>query len=254
MRPLRTKTIMNQDGIQSMADQYQTGFLGILMLDTSFPRILGDAGNANSYTFPTKISAVSGADSLDVVRDGKPKAELVAAFCDAAVELEKQGAKAIISTCGFLISIQDEIQEKIAIPVMVSSLSLYHFVYETLKIKNVGILTASSRDLGHLALKAANIKRADVEILGFEDCEAFTSAILQSKDNQPNHIDAAAIEQAAVEKSKQMISRRPDLGAFLLECGNLPPYTKAIANATKRPVFSILDAAEMLMQNRSIET
>ena len=47
-----------------------------------------------------------------------------------------------------------------------------------------------------------------------------------------------------------MSARVPDLGGFLLECGNLPPYADAIRAATGRPVFGILDAASLLWQGR----
>jgi Asp/Glu/hydantoin racemase len=227
----------------------QDGFLGILMLDTQFPRILGDAGNTDSFAYPARTKIVTGAGSLEIVKDGKPSATLIEAFCQAAKSLEDDGAKAIISTCGFLITIQDIISDAVTIPVMVSGLSLYPKIKQEYARSKIGILTASSKNLGSTALIAAEISSSDVIIEGFQDCAAFTSVILQDKSKQPDHIDAKAIEKAAVQKACNMLARQPDIGAILLECGNLPPYAKAIKQATGLPVFSIIDGANLLMHD-----
>jgi Asp/Glu/hydantoin racemase len=225
-----------------------SSFLGILMLDTAFPRVLGDAGNIESYDIPARIRIVSGAGSLDIVKNGNPTVELVAAFCEAAKTLEQDGACAIVSTCGFLISVQTEISNAVKIPVMVSSLSLYPTIRARVGDKKIGILTASKAALGGSALKSADIQTNDVVIEGFEDCEAFSSAILAKKENQPQTINTAKIEQVAIQKSQNMVENNPDLAAILLECGNLPPYAPAIRAATGLPVFSILDGARLICQ------
>lgn len=227
----------------------QDGFLGILMLDTQFPRILGDAGNIDSFSYPAHTKIVTGAGSLQIVKDGKPSTILIEQFCQATKSLEDDGAKAIISTCGFLITIQDIISDAVNIPVMVSGLSLYPKIKQEYDLSKIGILTASSKNLGSTALRAAGIASSDVVIDGFEDCDPFTSVILQDKSKQPDHIDAQAIERAAVQKAQNMLADHPDIGAILLECGNLPPYAEAIKQATSLPLFSIIDGANLLMHD-----
>ena len=39
---------------------------------------------------------------------------------------------------------------------------------------------------------------------------------------------------------KQLIQENRDVGAILFECANLPPYAKAVQDATGRPVFDIV--------------
>ncbi len=226
-------------------------FLGVLMLDTAFPRILGDAGNMNSYPFAARAQVVTGAGALDIVQDAPPNPDLVKAFCRAAEALERRGAVGLVSTCGFLIHIQDQIAGSVQIPVMVSALSLYPTIRKMICDAPIGVLTAASDSLGPNALSAAGIGRADVEIEGFEDCPAFSSAVLQTKDTQSRTLDAKDIEAAAIIKAQAIVERRRDTRAFLLECGNLPPYATAIRRATGRPVFSILDAARMMWPNPS---
>ncbi len=232
-------------------EQEDGPFLGILMLDTKFTRILGDAGNIDSYDTPARMRVVSGAGSLDIVKDGLPEEELIQAFCQAARELEAEGAYGIVSTCGFLISVQERISDVVGIPVMMSALSLYAGIHEKFPNHPIGILTASYISLGATALQAAGIKRNDVKILGMDDCAAFADVILRPKDQQSDKIDLLAIETAAIEKAMSLLEIAPDICAFLLECGNLPPYAKVIEEATKRPVYSILDGARYMTKQQS---
>ena len=221
-------------------------FLGILMLDTQFPRILGDAGNVDSYDVPARTHVVAGIGSLDIVTDKALPEHVVAAFCAAAKELEADGAFAIVSTCGFLVTIQDRIAAAVDIPVMVSALSLYREICAKHGGKPVGILTASSDSLGAQALRAAHIDPLNVHIAGMQDCAAFTDAILQPKDQQPEVILSEQIEDFTVQQALSLLDKTPEIAAFLLECGNLPPYAKAIRQATGRPVYSILDGVEFM--------
>jgi hypothetical protein len=228
-------------------------FLGILMLDTNFPRILGDAGNVDSYAVPARTRVVSGAGSLDIVKNGQPSERLIDAFCAAAKQLEEEGAFAIVSTCGFLITIQDIISKAVNIPVMVSALSLYPMILSELNGGAVGILTASRKDLGDTLLKAAAIDPSTVCVAGMEECVAFSGAILQQKEHQSTELSSAEIEQYVVKQALNLLKGDPNISAFLLECGNLPPYAQAISLASGRLVFSILDGAKHLAKLASVE-
>jgi len=220
--------------------------LGILSLDTAFPRIRGDVGNADSYPFDVLIEIVRGADSPLIVRNGMPDTAMLDLFRAAAVNLEKQGASAIVSTCGFLVSAQATIAACVKVPVLLSALSLYPMVHAT-RPGRVGILTASSSALGPNVLVAAGIAREDVAIAGMEDEPALADVILVTRADQPKTLNRAGIEKAAVRKVVELKRAYPDLDAVIIECGNLPPYAEAIRAATGLPVFHILDAARMLM-------
>lgn len=211
------------------------------MLDTQFPRPRGDAGNVDSYDMPAHTHVVAGIGSLDIVTDKVLPEHVVTAFCAAAKELEAGGAFAIVSTCGFLVTIQDRIAAAVNIPVMVSALSLYPDIYAKHGGQPVGVLTASSDSLGARALRAARIDPLNVRIAGMQDCAAFTGAILQPKDQQPDVILSEQIEDFATRQALSLLDKTPEIAAFLLECGNLPPYAKAIMQVTGRPVYSILD-------------
>jgi len=129
--------------------------LGILLLDTTFPRIPGDVGNERSYPFPVRIKKVRGATVQRVVYDADPK--LRELFIDAARELESEGVAAITSSCGFLSPIQKDVAEAVDIPVFLSSLMQVSIVYAMTQ-RTVAIVTANSQSLTELVLESAGIK------------------------------------------------------------------------------------------------
>ena len=45
------------------------------------------------------------------------------------------------------------------------------------------------------------------------------------------------IERELVGVAREVVSKNPDVGAFLLECTELPPYAWAIQKAVRLPVF-----------------
>nr|WP_321461222.1 hypothetical protein [uncultured Cohaesibacter sp.] len=217
------------------------------MLDTRFPRPLGDAGNPDSYAIAARIERIDGAGSLDIVRNGRPTPLLVEKFIDMARKLESEGAMAITSTCGFLATIQKDMEEQLSIPVMLSALSLYQGIRARYPEGHIAILTASAASLGPSVLAAVDIDPDGVIICGMEDCSAFADAILRPKHIQSHHLDQEAIEKDILRKGQMMLASHPDICAFLLECGNLPPYQEALAKATGKPVFSIIDGVNSLL-------
>src|SRR5437762_3977916 len=65
--------------------------VGILMLDTRFPRIPGDMGNAATFPFPVRYHRVSGADPDLVVRRGAEG--LLPAFVAGARAVDERDRK-----------------------------------------------------------------------------------------------------------------------------------------------------------------
>ncbi len=211
--------------------------LGILLLDTVFPRIPGDIGNERSYPYPVIIKRVKGATVQRVVYDADPT--LRDSFVDAAVELEEAGVVAITSSCGFLSPIQVDVADAVNIPVFLSSLMQVNLAHAMTRGR-VGILTANAQSLTETVLIHAGIT-ADIPVatIGLEDVPAFSDPIL--KDGAS--LDRQKIEQAVVEKSQKLLTEYPDISAFVFECHNLAPYSKSVQESTGKPVFDIIDFA-----------
>jgi hypothetical protein len=66
--------------------------LGILMLDTRFPRIVGDIGNAETFPFPVIFQKLEGVGPSDAVAAAPDRPRIRAALAANAKALAEKGA------------------------------------------------------------------------------------------------------------------------------------------------------------------
>lgn len=207
--------------------------LGILMLQTRFPRIHGDIGNPGTWPFPVSYRAVAGATAQRVVRE--QAAGLLDAFCEAGRELVAEGVSGIATTCGFLALFQEELARRCGVPVAASSLMQVPLVARMLgPDRRVGILTISAETLSRDHLAAAGVP-PEAPVVGTEHGREFSRAIL----NDEPSLDAAAAERDICEAGARLVADHPDLGAIVLECTNMAPYARSLRDACGLPVFDI---------------
>jgi Asp/Glu/hydantoin racemase len=215
----------------------QYGFsVGILMLDTRFPRIPGDMGNATTFPFPVRYHRVTGADPDLVVRKGA--AGLLPAFVEGARALEAEGVGAITTNCGFLVKFQEQMAAAVRVPVFTSSLLLVPLVHRLLgPDRAVGVMTVNAATLTAEHLRGAGITHdMRVVVTGLETEVEFTRVLLD--DEMELDVDLAREEHRGV--ARRLVAEHPEVGAIVLECTNMPPYTAEIQRETGLPVFDIL--------------
>jgi Asp/Glu/hydantoin racemase len=216
--------------------------VGILMLDTRFPRIPGDMGNAGTFDFPVRYHRVTGASPDRVVRQGQR--ELLPLFVEGARFLEREGVRAITTNCGFLAQFQSEMAAAVSIPVFTSSLLLVPLVHRMLPPgRAVGILTVDASSLRPAHYEGAGIT-ADMPtvVYGLQTEKEFTRVMLD--DLLEMDVEAARAEHLAVVS--RMTAAHPEIGAMVLECTNMPPYRRDIQAATGLPVFDITTLVRMV--------
>ncbi|MFK7891768.1 MAG: aspartate/glutamate racemase family protein [Granulosicoccus sp.] len=223
----------SDDETVARASQQTRKPLGILMLDTRFPRIHGDLGNAATWNFDVLYNVVRGARASNVVSPNNIAD--IEPFINSALELESCGVAGITTSCGFLSLTQRRISERLSVPFAASSL-LQIPVLETLigPAKRVGILTIDSRALTARHLAAAHVA-LDTPIGGTENGEVFTRGILSDSPT----LDVDACRRDNVQAAVELVDRHPQVGAIVLECTNMVPYAGAIRVATGRPVYSV---------------
>jgi Asp/Glu/hydantoin racemase len=220
----------------------QYGFtVGILMLDTRFPRIPGDMGNAATFPFPVRYQRVAGADPDLVVRRGAEG--LLPSFVEGAQALAREGVGAITTNCGFLVKYQRELAAVVPVPVFTSSLLLVPLVHSMLPPgRRVGLMTVNAASLGPEHLAGAGIAPdVPLAVAGMEGEKEFTRVLLG--DELELDVDLAREEHVRV--ARRLVAEHPDVGAIVLECTNMPPYTADIQRETGRPVFDITTLVRM---------
>jgi aspartate/glutamate racemase len=216
--------------------------IGILMLDTQFPRIPGDMGNASTFSFPVLYHRVRGASPDRVVRQGQR--ELLPAFIEGARTLEREGVRAVTTNCGFLAKFQSEVAASVSIPVFTSSLMLVPLVHRMLPPgRAVGIMTVDASSLRPEHYTGAGIaKDIPTVVAGMETEKEFTRVML---DNELE-LDVEAARQEHLTVARRLVEAHPEIGAIVLECTNMPPYRADIQAATGLPVFDITTLVRMV--------
>lgn len=202
-------------------------FLGLLMLDTAFPRLPGDVGHLASWTMPVQARVVRGASPQRVVRDGDRA--LLQPFIDAARSLVAQGAGAITTSCGFLVRWQAELQAALPVPVWTSAL------LKLPELSRPGVITVDADALGAAHLRAAGA-RADVPIEGLARGCHLQRTLL---GNAPR-LDGEEAEVDVLAAAARLLQRQPDVTDLVLECTNLPPFAAALQRASGRPVHHLM--------------
>jgi len=201
--------------------------LGLLMLDTRFPRLPGDVGHLASWRVPVLAAVVQGATPQRVVCDGDRA--LLQPFVDAARALVAQGATAITTSCGFLVRWQAELRAALPVPVWTSAL------LKLPELERPGVITVDAASLGAPELRAAGAS-PETPVEGLTPGGLLQRTLLEDRPA----IDAAAAEADLLAAARRLLQREPALTSLVLECTNLPPYAAALARATGLPVHHLM--------------
>ena len=209
------------------------GSLGVVMLETHFPRPPGDIGNPGTFAFPVRYRTVQGASPQRVVVARDPA--LLAPFIDAARALEGEGVAAVTTSCGFLALFQREMAAALAVPVWTSSLLLVAELEAGRRDgRRAGVVTADAGSLSADHLRAVGA-RADTPCEGLAPGSRFRATVLEDRAE----LDVDEAERATVAAAQRLVARHPEVAAIVLECTNMPPYASAVRVATGLPVHDI---------------
>jgi hypothetical protein len=202
--------------------------LGVLMLQTRFPRPPGDIGHAATFAFAVRRRVVAGATPERIVR-GRDRSALVP-FIEAGRALVAEGALAITTSCGFLALWQRELQAALPVPVWTSAL----LQLADLQPLRCGVITIEAASLtpAHFVAVGAD---PSTPVEGITPGSLLHCTLLQDLDTLD--IDDARAQVLAA--GQRLRARHPGLQALVLECTNLPPYAPALRQATGLPVHDI---------------
>jgi len=213
--------------------------IGILLLDTDFPRFRGDIGNPESFGVAVKYARVEGASVDAIVSKDGVDPMILDLFIASAQSLEQAGAVVIGTSCGFLGAVQREIQQQLTVPFIASSLLLLPLLRTLFGATTpIAVLTFDGDKLGprHFGGRVD----PNVSIFGLDPESHWYQTIANNKAG-------ADIEQArkdVLELVDRAMNHHPKL--LLIECTNLSPWKQEIRDRTGLPVFDLVDALEWL--------
>lgn len=206
--------------------------LGIIMLDTRFERPPGDVGHPASWPFPVLFETVRGATARRVV--GGQDAALGDAFVQAGERLRARGAIGIVTSCGFLAARQRSLAARMTLPLATSSLMQLPLIDRCLPGgRRAGVVTYDADALNPAHFVEVGADPA-TPVVGLPADGALRGLIERGAP-----YDAAALARDVLEAAGRLVARG-DIGAILMECTNLPPFSKAVAERYDLPVFDII--------------
>jgi hypothetical protein len=209
--------------------------IGILMLETTFPRIVGDVGNPETFPFPVRFHTVSGATPKKVVIDAD--GALVEDFIDTGKIMVSKGVKAIATSCGFLALFHRQLVQALPVPVFTSSLLQAHLVQALIRAdQKIGIITAHRPSMTQAHFAGVGIDNYPLAVVGMEKAQEFNAVFLGGKSTLDERKCRGEMKLAA----EGLMERHPDVGAIILECTNMPPYAAAVRQVTGLPVFDVV--------------
>ena len=217
--------------------------IGVLKLNTRFPRLLGDIGNAESFRYPVNYCTIESAIPANVtVADDLPES-LQHEFLAAALKLIDQNVSIITTTCGFLSTMQVQLADLSSTPVICSSLALQPLLTQIHGgAEHIGVLTFNPDTLNQNHFGSAQIGH-------IEGLQA-TDKLRQVIEKDLTQLDPAIARDEVIAASDRLLNSQRNTRAIILECTNLSPYKQDIREHTGVAVYDIVDAVHWLIDSQ----
>lgn len=217
--------------------------IGILMLDTAFERFNGDIGNPRTWPFPVRYRIVKGASPDRIT--SMTGTEFLEPFKQAADELIAGGVDAITTTCGFLALYQRELSAHCPVPVATSALLQVPMVERVLpKGQRPAILTFSAETLTARHLECVGVDPG-TPVFGMPPASQFQRSIRTGDTS----VKIETLRREVLAVAEDAVRRDPSIGALVLECTNLAPYSADLRKQLGMPIFDIVSLVHWLYRS-----
>jgi len=211
---------------------------GILMLDSTIPRIPGDPGHAATFSFPVRYGVIRDFPFEDLVEIRRNHIDQVV---KAAIALQVEGVNFVAADCGLFSPFQKDIADALSIPFIGSALNLLPLVSGFLPgHQKVGLITGDTRLLKSPHLEAAGADPDRLVIRGMENSEEFKKVVI----NRGQKLDVEAMQAGVLTAAEDLFRSGETIGAVVLECTNLITYRSDIQEQFNVPVFDLVSLME----------
>lgn len=209
-------------------------------------QLKGSCGNPDSFEHPVLVRHVKGTNAETIVLH--PSQEALDAMVAEMESLISEGITAIATSCGFNAIHQKKLANAVNVPVFSSSLMQIPFVWRMLKEEQaICVITARAKSLTKDHFNNVGVaEEIPVHVKGVEDYPEWSKLLSSDLDIE---VDLDLLEKEIVSLSLKAIKDHPEIGAFVIECTDIPPFTNAIREATKLPVFDFVTMVNYVYQS-----
>lgn len=203
----------------------------------------GSLGQPDTFDFPVVYEHVKGACYETII--ACPNKKTLASMVDTARKMEKEGIKAITTSCGFNAIFQNQLANAVKIPVFASTLILVPLVYNMLNNSQiVGIITADKNHLTREHMEKSGIGSSiPVCVHGLECTRSFKSWCIETKSASVNFDE---FRSEVVGVARTLVDTNRNVGAIVLESTILHAFKKDIMKAINLPVFDIVSLTNFI--------
>jgi hypothetical protein len=209
--------------------------IGIICTGLWRPVFPGNVCNASSYTFPVIYQIIEEKILPEQTIVGDPA--LIPILIRHGEALIRQGVRAVVSSIGYFGNYQKEMANALNRPVFMSSLLQIPMILQSIKPnQKIAVIAAWDDTLTDKLLDQCGVSdKSRVISIGID-----RAAEYQRVSNQPGCLNSRSLERDMVKIVSNFIQLNPDVGAILLECGEMPTYSWAIQNALGLPVYDYI--------------
>ena len=221
---------------------------GILMLDSTIPRIPGDPGHAATFSFPVRYGVIRDFPFEDLVEIRRDHIDLV---IRTAIELQNEGVHFIAADCGLFSPFQRDIADALQVPFLGSPLNLIPFIAAFLPAsQKVGVITGDTRLLKDEHLHAAGADPQQLVIRGMENSREIQSVVI----NRGPKLDPEAMRAGVMAATEDLFRSGETIGAVILECTNLVTFKSDIQKQFRVPVYDAVSLIEFFAEGYRLRT
>ena len=101
--------------------------------------------------------------------------------------------------------------------------------------KRVGVITISKESVTPEHLESVGVP-LDIPLVGTENGKTFTASVLDDGDS----MNVELAREDLVSAANELVAEYPEVGAIVLECTNMGPFSKDINLALGLPVYDVI--------------
>jgi len=209
--------------------------IGIVVLNSNHCLLPGNVQNAVSFDFPVLYEVIDVPFANLMAGDSQIDQPLQ----DAIERLQARRVSAIVGACGSFAQWQSRVRRYAKVPVYLSIMAQVPFALLGLPFnQKLGIVFADAKAFNARVCDECLISAKDqtrVVAFGATEIGDFGNFFISGKLE-----DSKQLERDLVALLQTKKRQNPEIGAWLFQCSEFPPYAAAVQRATKLPVYDMV--------------